>query len=177
MPSFTWTRTSPSTPGSPAAHPSHSPCSASPRLSQAGRPGSVHSATPVSTAAPSGFAMPATICLCTRQIRPGRGKTHVLHPPLRISRQMRPSLSIACQSPKGPAAVGHYVSIREITTPHPRSVAWTPRVCPTHQYWDGIFSSGTVLWAGSWDTPREGTALDETHPLRDHVRHIACARE
>lgn len=42
-----------------------------------------------------------------------------LHPPFRMSRQMRPSLSRA--------AVGHYVSMRKITTPHP---SWqrAPRV-------------------------------------------------
>lgn len=39
-------------------------------------------------------------------------------------------------------------------------------VCqPTHRYWDGISWSGTVLWVGSWDTPREGIALSETRPL------------
>lgn len=55
--------TSQSTPGSPAARPSHSPYSASPHPSQAGRLDSAHSAAPVSTAAPSGSAGQATICL------------------------------------------------------------------------------------------------------------------
>jgi len=57
------THTSLSTLGSPAARPSRSPCSASPHPSQVGRLDSAHSEAPVSTAAPSGSAGQATICL------------------------------------------------------------------------------------------------------------------
>lgn len=164
---FTETHTSPSTPGSLAAHPSHSPCNASLHLSRAGRPGLVRSTAPVSTAAQSGFAMPATIYLSRpRHDPPYPQYSRTLHPPFRMSRQMRPSLSIA--------AVGHYVSTRKITTPHHPSRQRGPHAprasTPTHRYWDGISWSGTVLWGDSWDTPREGTAPDEIHPLRQRQR-------